>query len=261
MHQPTPSGIALAPEPQTLAAYAFERLRADLKANRFKPGERLRFEDMRDIYNVGVSPLREALSRLAETGLVVQSGQKGFRVAPASLEDLMDIIETRRFLEIRAVEDSIAHGDDRWERELVASFHSFSVVSRRKPETAGDYAGWEEHHAAFHRGLVGGCRSRWLLQFWGIVYDQAERYRQLAITSGVWVRGQISDHADLLDAALARDMERAATLLREHIGRSAEQLKPRLEQVLPATARRAGARGLNQTQRKLMALAGNGEQS
>jgi hypothetical protein len=49
--------------------------------------------------------------------------------------------------------------------------------------------------------------------------------------------------------------------LREHIGRSAEQLKPRLEQVLPATARRAGGRGLNQTQRKLMALAGNGEQS
>ncbi len=259
MDQLRNAGVPLSSEPQTLAAYAFERLRADLKANRFKPGERLRFEDMREIYNVGLSPLREALSRLAETGLVVQSGQKGFRVAPASLEDLADIIETRRFLEIRAVEDSIVHGDNRWERDLVAAFHGLSVASRRKPETASDYAAWEEHHAAFHRALVGGCRSRWLLQFWGIVFDQAERYRRLAITSGVWVR-QIGDHSALLEAALARDTDRASTLLRHHIGRSAEQLMPRLEQVLPAKARQTGGRTLNQTQLRLMALAAKGEQ-
>ena len=74
-------------ESATRGDYALLRLKSDLKANRFKPGQRLRFDDMRLMYDVGVGPLREALSRLTEAGLVVQIGQKGYRVAPASLED------------------------------------------------------------------------------------------------------------------------------------------------------------------------------
>src|ERR1700680_4665326 len=90
MMPPHPTVVAEAGSSPTLAGYAFHRLMADLKANRFKPGERLRFDAMRSLYDVGVAPLREALSRLAETGMVVQIGQKGFRAASVSLEDLAD---------------------------------------------------------------------------------------------------------------------------------------------------------------------------
>ena len=86
----------------TLAIEVFGRLRHDLKANRFKPGERLDFSRIKEMYEVGVAPLREALSRLVEAGLVVQVGQKGFRAAPVSFDDLKDVVDTRRFLEVRA---------------------------------------------------------------------------------------------------------------------------------------------------------------
>jgi GntR family transcriptional regulator, carbon starvation induced regulator len=246
---PSPSA-----ELRTLAGHAFERLRSDLKGNRFKPGERLRFDDMRRIYQIGLAPLREALSRLAATGLVIQVGQKGFRVAPVSLEDLADVIETRRFLEIRALEDALSHDDDSWEGPLVGTFHQFSKASRKKPETVDEYERWEEHHAAFHRALLAGCRSRWLLHFWSTVFDQAERYRRIAVTAGHWEPDEVSDHAELLEAALSRDREKACALLRGHIGRSAERLVPQLRDVFAQQSphqepRRNGKPGSNQLRR------------
>jgi GntR family carbon starvation induced transcriptional regulator len=221
---------------RTLAGYAFERLRDDLKANCFQPGARLRFEDMRARYDVGVAPLREALSRLAETGMVVQIGQKGFRAATASLEDLADVIETRRFLEVRALQDALANTGDDWESELVAAFHRFSKVCRRDPRTPAERAVWEEHHTALHRALVGGCRSRWLMQFWSTVFDQAERYRRMAITGGLDAARERDEHERIVQAALARDVKTASGLLHRHIGNSAQRLGDRLGRVLAKPA-------------------------
>lgn len=232
-------------ESTTLAAQVFASLRADLKANRFKPGERLHFERMRAIYDVGIAPLREALSRLSESGLVVQIGQKGFRVAPATLDDLHDVIETRRFLEVRIFQDAVQHGDEAWEASLVGAFHRFSKVSRQKPATAEERAAWEEQHTNFHRVLLSGCPSRWLLHLWSMVFDQAERYRRLALEVGHWSEDELGDHELLLQAALARDVERAGQLLQQHIGVSAKrliaQISPDLEAAAPAEEESRGS--------------------
>jgi DNA-binding GntR family transcriptional regulator len=215
---------------KTLAAQVFNRLQSDLKANRFQPGERLRFQAMTSLYEVGIAPLREALSRLSEAGLVVQVGQKGFRVAEATLTDLMDVIETRRFLEVHAFQEAIRHGDERWESEVVASFHRFSKVARHKPSTPEERAAWEERHTNFHQALIAGCPSRWLQQFWSVVFDHAERYRRLAIEVGHWTEDELKDHEDLMNVAIARDAEKAGELLQHHIGQSSDRL---LAQILP----------------------------
>lgn len=223
--------------PNTLSAAVLSRLREDLKANRFEPGAKLRFEEMREIYQVGLAPLREALMRLAEAGLVVQTGQKGFRVAPASIDDLRDVVETRRFLELRLIEDSIQHGDEDWESRVVASLYRFSKVSKRAPSTPAERAEWERHHTDLHKALVSGAKSRWLSQFWSTVFDQAERYRRLALKGGHWPSDELQRHEELVEAALERNIKKATESLRRHIGGSVERLMPRLE---PAATGRAG---------------------
>jgi DNA-binding GntR family transcriptional regulator len=210
----------------TMAGYVFERLRDDLKSNRFMPGERLKFNEMRKTYEVGVSPLREALFRLKELGLVAQVGQKGFRAAQVSHEDLMHIVANRRFLEERAIEASILNGDERWENAVVAAFHQLNKASRAKPATEQEYLAWERHHTQFHVALVSGCGSPWLLHAWSVVFDQSERYRRLAMKLGHWDIDQKSDHTRLLDAAVARDVTAAREILEGHIGRSTDQLPP-----------------------------------
>jgi GntR family carbon starvation induced transcriptional regulator len=213
---------------RTVSDQVFERLRDDLRSNRFAPGERLKFQEMRNRYQVGFGPLREALSRLAGLGLVSLVGQKGFRAAALSPEDLLHLVENRRFLEERALRASIEKGDERWESNLFAAFHQLHKVTQRAPEIEEQYLTWERHHAAFHYALVSGCGSEWLLNAWRSTFDQAERYRRVSIGHGRWVIDQKDDHERLLKASSARNAEKAIEILNRHIGQSALSLSKRL---------------------------------
>src|SRR4029078_799761 len=105
---------------RTLAAAAFSRIRADILSSKLLPGTRLRFEPLKKAYGVGLSPLREALSRLVGRGLVTAEGPRGFRVEPASIEDIQDIAEVRTNVECLAFGQSIERGDDQWQADLGA---------------------------------------------------------------------------------------------------------------------------------------------
>src|SRR4029079_12386032 len=84
---------------RTLTSDVFDRLRTDIVHCHLRPNSRLLFRDLRATYDSGMSPLREALMRLAADGLVVLEDHKGFRVAPVSRAELVDITSTRCELE------------------------------------------------------------------------------------------------------------------------------------------------------------------
>src|SRR5262245_43084775 len=105
---------------RTLASDVFERLRADILECRLAPGTKLRFKDMRARYRAGLSPLREALMRLAADDLVILEDHKGFRVAPVSQEELVDLAMTWFELEALGIRRSIRKGDDRWAANIKA---------------------------------------------------------------------------------------------------------------------------------------------
>lgn len=200
---------------RTLAGKVFEDLRADIVSGRLPPGTKLRFDALREAYGVGLSPLREALSRLAENRLVESTGQRGFRVPSASVEDIRDIAMVRKEVEGLALRRSIELGDDTWEANVVASRHRLSVLSRaNRPVTEDD---WEERHREFHHALVSACQSNWLLHLHGILSDQFDRYRRLSAQSRLPNSPRPLVHQKLHDAALARDAALAVGLLHDHI--------------------------------------------
>src|SRR5947209_7886569 len=75
----------------SLTRSAYLQLRADLLSGRYRPGEKLRAEELRRRFNIGSSPIREALNRLLAEGFVTLEEQKGFRVAPVSSEELEEL--------------------------------------------------------------------------------------------------------------------------------------------------------------------------
>src|SRR3990172_5019394 len=79
----------------TLASSVYERLRQDVLTGELLPGHKLRIDALRLRYGVGASPVREALNRLVSEGLVTLEDQKGFRVAPVSLDELRELTHTR----------------------------------------------------------------------------------------------------------------------------------------------------------------------
>jgi GntR family transcriptional regulator, carbon starvation induced regulator len=209
---PYPSGE---PQSRTLAIEVFEKLRADILSSRLAPGTKLRFDDLREAYGVGLSPLREALSRLAENRLVVATGQRGFRVPSVSINDILDIAMVRKEIESFALRLSITNGDDAWEAGVVAALHRITLIEKAGKNVNENV--WESRHREFHHMLVSCCQSSCLLHLHGLFSDLFDRYRRLSARSRLPNAPRSLVHQKLVDAALSRNADLAVKILRDHI--------------------------------------------
>ena len=216
MPNSTPAGHNAPLEPKTLVESAYRALRRDIIEGHLAPGEKLRVEHLKNDYGVGAGTLREALSLLIADALVISQGQRGFRVAPVSLEDFEDITRTRVMLECEALRQSIAMGDDAWEGDLLAAFHRLAKAEEKRIGS-DDREEWEERNRIFHEVLIAACPSRWLKHFLAILYQQAERYRRLSLYLQPIPRDIHSEHEALLQATMARDADKASAILADHI--------------------------------------------
>jgi DNA-binding GntR family transcriptional regulator len=198
----------------TLAEQAFLRLRADILSARFRPGERMHVERLRDVYGLGVTPLREALSRLSSLNLVIAEGQRGFRVAPVSIENLLDITKTRAWVEAAMLRAAIAAGDRRWEAQVLAAAHRLKNCPKSDGEQLSDE--WYTENREFHDALVAAANSRQTMVFRSQLYDLSDRYRRLSVQSGLAGRDFDTEHRLIMDAALARDDAAAIRFTIDH---------------------------------------------
>ncbi|MGJ4859699.1 GntR family transcriptional regulator [Labrys sp. La1] len=210
---------------RTLAGDIYERIRADVLACRIPPGSKLKIGDFCKRFDVSLGAVREALSRLSADGLVIAEAQKGFRVAPISREDLIDLTRTRIQIESLCLTDSIRKGDLDWETGVVASFHRLSRLDVRDPGDPGRINDdWVIAHSAFHAALVAACKSPTLLRIRKALYEQTERYRALSVPAEPVSRDINLEHRELMEATLARDVGRACELIDMHLSRTTEIL-------------------------------------
>lgn len=220
----------------TKTEFAYRTLRQEILETRLRPGAPLKLGVMREAYGIGWTPLREALSRLEAEHLVISSANKGYTVAPVSMEELSDLTNARRLVELPMLAESIANGGEQWETALVAAHFR---LSRCKPPVENPeelvITDWEERHEAFHLALLSASKSQWLMRFYVQIKDQLRRHhRILAIAPGLaaskgpgWRDSAafhalsnalaLEPHTELMNAALDHDVELAVGLLGAHI--------------------------------------------
>ncbi len=197
---------------------AYEGLRADLLACRILPGKKLKIQELCTRFSVSLGAIREALSRLTSEGLVVAEPQRGFRAAPISASDLVDLTMVRVEIDSLCLRRAITCGDVGWESRLVAAAHRLARTPEQTPDDpARSNEDWVEAHAAFHLALVDGCDSLWLLHLHSLLYAQSERYRRLSVPFAISGRNVNEEHQAILNATLARDAEAAVRLLATHL--------------------------------------------
>lgn len=214
--------------PDTLSERAAILLERDIIAGHLAPGVRLGINDLVQRYEIGATPLREGLSRLISRGLIVGIGQRGFRVADISREDLLDITRMRTVVEIEALRLAIAHGDDAWEAGVLSALHQM----RRHIERTGDEfregaADFDRLHKGFHTALLAACGSKRLLTAHSDLYDQAYRYRRVMMRSFDSGKKFVAAHQSLADRVLARDVEGARKMLESHLHSTLDFVYPR----------------------------------
>lgn len=220
---------------RTLIEQTYAVLREDIIEGRLPPGSKLRIEHLRTQYDVGAGTVREALTRLVSDALVTTEGQRGFRVAPIALEDLVDITSLRVQIETQALRQSMRHGDEHWRRRVKQAYAALSV---EEPIPPGHRRQWEQLNVRFHEALLSGYASPWTLRVLRLLSRHSERYRCYAMTLQGYVRDVHAEHAAIVEYTLNGQEARAALALEAHIRATPDLLIQALREgraVLPGT--------------------------
>lgn len=224
---------------------AYLRVKGDIVSGRLPDDKPLRVEALQSTYDIGTTPIRDALARLEVEGFVQLRPNRGYYTTRLSVEDFSDLMYSRRILERELLARSIERGGEDWEVAVVTAHH---VLKRCKIDLSDpDLARldlWEERHIAFHVALLSASGAKRLLAFYRRIYDHLRRHQkslELLPTANRAQSGEadalriieqlersmaIEEHTRLMDAALARDTEKALQLIDAHVGLTPWQMQP-----------------------------------
>lgn len=209
----------------TLASSLTAQLREAILEGRMAPGSKLNIDELRAAFGVSLSPLREALSRLGAEGFVTVEEQRGYRVAPVSEANCREVIRLRSEFEVLALTESIRLGDNEWESRVVGAYHLLGKFDNTR-ERLKNVDEWERLHRTFHHTLASACAMPMLLQFCAQLHDMFDRYRRLFLALKPPDKDVPGEHRAMMQAALDRDADKAAAILRNHIQRTGNNVLP-----------------------------------
>lgn len=203
------------PIPAHLARSVIEEtLRAAILDGRLPCGIALRQQDLADLFGVSRMPVREALRQLEAQSLLNVTAHKGAVVAPLVQGDAVETYALRILLESAALRLSIPL--------LTAEDIEQAAHFIHQLETESDYTEIGRLNRLFHLALYHKAPNRRLLKLVEDGLNEEERFLRFNLQAmGL---GELSqeDHRALLRAVEQRDVERAVTLLENHLNRAVE---------------------------------------
>ena len=199
--------VALARSPRPI----YGLLRHEIVTLRLRPGERLTENDLAARFGTSRAPVREALIRLVEDGLIEIQPQRGSFVSRISLRAMERARFVREALEVavirRAAEQGISGPDQSRLEAAIAG----------QVEACDDPERFTERDDAFHRGLAEAAS---LHEVWDVIERekaQFDRVRYLSLPDGTPVDVLVRQHRDILSAAVGGRPAVAERAVRAHM--------------------------------------------
>jgi DNA-binding GntR family transcriptional regulator len=195
--------------PLSLSEQAYEQIRSMIVRLDFAPGDVLREDALQQQLDIGRTPIREALQRLAREHFVTVIPRRGMFVSGIEVSELSMLFETRTVLEPYAARLAAARGtDDHWDGMQAAldgvshatSTEDLMTIDRRCHELM-----WE------------AADNRFLLDTLDMLYAQSDRLWHLYLADVADMNHAVDEHAEIMEALRGRDGERAGDLMEEHI--------------------------------------------
>lgn len=203
---------------KSMTARTYKKLREAIIVARFRPGEKLRIDSLKEEFEASLGAVREALSALASEGLVNAEPQRGFTVSLVSRQDLIDLTEARVTIELICLRSSIEHGDLDWEGRVISGAHQLLKLSASGCEPGSkEFEKWYHYHDRFHEDITSACTNMWWLKLRHQLYLRSERYRRLAGPGWRIDRDISREHSDIAEEVVARNADRACALLERHL--------------------------------------------
>lgn len=210
-------------ETRDLVDQVYQRLRRAIREGALKPGERLVERQLGEQLGVSRAPVRDALHRLEQDGLVAAAGRRGKVVATLSAQDAWEVYSLRASLEAMAFRLAA----ERATPAAIAELEGIVAEMRARGED-GDADAIARLDMRFHEAACRASGHGRLMWAWTAMSRQIQLLlhvdTQVAAAQYQDVRGQASRHEALLDAVRAGDGDRAARLAGSHIDAVSERV-------------------------------------
>ena len=193
---------------------AYEALREAITNLDLAPGQAISENMLVQQFGVSKTPIRAALGRLEAEGMVETIPFRGTFVSSVGEEDAADLIELRIALEVTAVKAACTRGTDEQIGEMLE-------VARRASldEAAGEHQSALRDIGDFHDRLVRLSGNARLVSAFSALTSPLMRIRALSGAQPSSIEQSSYEHAQIIEALVARDAERAADLVTAHLRR------------------------------------------
>jgi DNA-binding GntR family transcriptional regulator len=205
-------------EASSLVELTARRLRQEILSGALAPGERLIEEHLTQRYGTSRAPLREALSQLAEQGLIEHLPRRGVRVAELSSADSDELFALRNVLERYAVEIAFARSAAPGLGQVTAAWQQMADAARD-----GDALASNDAHQRFHVEVVALAGQHHLLR----AFEPVILKLQLLMATNLRLEAEQQDvaqgvtrHRRLLDALRTGDLPVMFDALDKHGARA-----------------------------------------
>lgn len=210
-------------EARTMSDRLVDVIRDMIISGSIAPGQSIRQDALAKQLQVSKIPLREALARLEQYGLVISSPNRGFFVRPLSSAEAEEVFALRLKLEPQATALAAAHASA---KEWATARTALEVLDRDTLENRPTVGA---SNRAFHLALVKPCKQP-------ITYDiimrlnlMADRYVRKHLEHKVRHARAGAEHHEILDAWIARDVTVVKELVYDHINETLDDLRTELE--------------------------------
>ena len=197
----------------------FNTLRQAILKGELKPGERLMEIALAEKLGVSRTPIREAMRKLEQEGLVVMIPRRGAQVANITEKDLNDVLEVRIALENVAIEKAC---DRMSEEEMSRLWLAAKEFEHTIAE--GNLVKLAEADVAFHDVIYQATNNERLIQLLNNLREQMYRYRIEYLKDVKSRRSLVEEHDALYERMKNRDLAGAQKMIREHIERQQESI-------------------------------------
>lgn len=204
---------------KSLEESVYNALREDILEGRLGTGVALTECALASRLGVSRTPIRGALHRLSEEGLVSVTPNRGAVVVGVNAEDLVDIYKIRMRLEGLASKDAAARISPEEKKRLSDSVELSEFYIQKK-----DTEHLKELDTEFHRMIYKASGNRLLYKTLSELHGNITAYRKLSLSSGDRLERSVREHRDILNAILAGDGELADRLTSLHIEAALENL-------------------------------------
>jgi DNA-binding GntR family transcriptional regulator len=161
--------------------------------------------------DVSRHPVRQAIERLAERGFVLLSPHRSAVVTAHSVSDLVELYSLRESLEDMALRAS-------WPRLVSDGIAELEIIHDRlaAQDSDADIEGYMHENRAFHLRFYSDCGNRHLLRTIVTLFDLSERYQRTALTAERRQNQSREEHAAMMEALRAGDLDLLSQRLRSH---------------------------------------------